>query len=180
MASDRRIIILFVLLFIFAGQQASAKDKTSPDKSPKVYKFDLDGDGRMEIIRIENAASPDSKTQVNITRGTRADPDPINFTVPGSFGRLEVIDLNEDGYKQMAVYSSGQDEYANLAVYSFKNGKPFKVFAAASNCGIETDFRSVLARIKVGRQRSIESSNSSTDIPEWDAWVWTGEKFIRE
>ena len=167
-----------MLLLAFGSQPAFAKGRPAADKNPKDYKFDLDGDKKIEVIHIEKASGQDGKTRIDITRKGSAEA--YGFTVPGAFNKLEVIDLNEDGYRQLAVYSTGKDDQAHLAVYSFKDNKLSKVFAATSNCGIETDFRSVLGRIKVGRQRIVESGHSSTDIPEWDTWVWSGERFIRE
>jgi hypothetical protein len=170
--------LLFLLLAVLIAQPAIAKDKAVLDKRPKTYKIDLDGDSKIEIIRIEDASAADKETKVIVTRKDSADIG--SFMVPGIFNKLELIDLSEDGCKQIAVYCAGKDNYTNLAIYSFKNNKFSRVFSAGSNCGMDTDFRSVLARVKIGRQRRIEKGNSYTDIPEWDVWVWSGERFIRE
>lgn len=172
------LLLLCLVLAALPAQITEAKDKAVQDKHPKVYKSDLDADAKNETITIEVIPGSDNHTRISVV--SRGNTEAASFTVPGIFDKLELIDLKEDGYKQLAVYSSGKDHYANLAIYGFKNSKLSKIFAAASNCGIDTDFSSVLSRIKVGRQRKIENSYSSTDIPEWDVWVWSGEKFIRE
>jgi hypothetical protein len=170
--------LLFLLLAVLIAQPAAAKDKAALGKQPKSYKIDLDGDSKTEIIRIEAASAADKQTKVIVTRKDSVDMG--SFTVPGTFNKLELIDLNEDGCKQIAVYCAGKDNYTNLAIYSFKNNKLSRIFSAGSNCGMDTDFRTVLARVKIGRQRRIEKGNSYTDIPEWDVWVWSGERFIKE
>jgi len=170
--------LLFLLLAVLVVQPAEAKDKAALEKRPKIYKIDLDGDSKIEIIRIDAASLADKETRVVVKRKDSADMG--SFAVPGIFNKLELIDLNEDGCKQIAVYCAGEANYTNLAIYSFKNNKLSRIFSAGSNCGMDTDFRSVLARIKIGRQRRIEKGNSYTDIPEWDVWVWSGERFIRE
>lgn len=172
-------LALFFLTVFNSGEAIAAKNKA--EKKPKlfdVYKFDLDGDGKAEIIRVDNNKNPSANTRVVVLRRNRTEIG--SFTVAGAFNKITLVDLNEDGHKQLAVFCSASDNFTNLAVYGFKNNKPLKVFAAGSSLGIEADFRSVLARIKVGRVKKIEKGYAYTDIPEWDTWVWSGDKFILE
>jgi hypothetical protein len=152
--------------------------RASRDDPSKVYKSDLDNDAKIEIISVDPASGAGKETRVTVTR--RDHTNAGSFTVPGLFKKLEIIDLNEDGYKQIAVYSRGDDGSANLVIYSFKNNEFSRVFAAGSKHGIDTDFHSALGRVRIGRQRRVTNGPSYTDIPEWDVWVWSGEKFIRE
>ncbi len=173
----RSLAIIFLLLAVFVTQKAEAKNKAAPGNLPKVYKSDLDGDAKIEIIRVEGISGASKETKVIVAR--RDHIDVASFTVAGLFKKLEIIDLNMDNYKQIAVYSRGDDGSANLVIYSFKNNEFSRVFAASSKYGIDTDFNSALGRVRVGKQRRVTNDSSYTDIPEWDVWVWSGEKFIR-
>jgi hypothetical protein len=180
MRNKPAVIIVFLLLSVFTASQAYAWKKAAKDKQPKTYKSDLDADTKQENISVDSASTADGETKITISRITKRDQTVIgSFTVRGIFNRLEIVDLNEDGYKQIAVFCVGDGAYTNLALYSLKNGKLSKIFAAGSSCGIETNFRPGLSRIKVGREIKIENGVSYTDIPEWDAWVWSGERFIK-
>ncbi|MFA5155832.1 MAG: hypothetical protein WC532_00350 [Candidatus Omnitrophota bacterium] len=178
MKNKRVIPALVLLAALFFAQPAAAKEKPAADKRNKTFKSDLDADAKFEVIQVIPAVDLAGETQVKIAKRDRTEIG--NFSVPGKFSRLEIIDLNEDGYKQMAVYCAGENGFTNLAVYNLKNGRLSKVFAAGSSYGIDTDFRSVLARIRVGRQCKVADRNSYTDIPEWDVWIWSGEKFIKQ
>lgn len=174
----RSLVIIFLLSSVFVAQNAEAKNKAALDNPPKVYKSDLDGDGKIEIISVENISGANKETKVTVAK--RDHTDACSFTVPGIFKDLEIIDLDGDDYKQIAVYSKGDDGYTNLSIYSFKNNEFSRLFTAGSKYGINTDFHSALSRIRVGKQQKVTSGPSYTDIPEWDVWVWSGEKFTRE
>jgi hypothetical protein len=169
--------ILFLLFSAVIAPRADAGDKSAKDKRPKVYKSDLDADTKLEEIDVESAGELSKETKITLFKKDRSVIG--SFNVPGIFNRLEIVDLSEDGYKQVAVFCVGEGAYTNLAIYALKNGKLSKVFAAGSSCGIETTFRPALSRIKIGRETKTADSVSYTDIPEWDIWVWSGERFIK-
>ncbi len=174
----RGLVTLFLFLTVLFMQGAEAKNKAASDNPPKVYKSDLDNDAKIEIISVNPISGAGKETRVTVTRRDHSDAG--GFTVLGLFKKLEIIDLNEDGYKQIAVYSRSDDGFTNLVIYSFKNNEFSRVFSVGSKYGIDTDFHSSLSRIMVGKQRRVTDGPSYTDIPEWDVWVWSGEKFIRE
>jgi len=172
----RSLAILFLLLAVFAAQDAEAK---AVRKDPsKIFRSDLDGDAKIEIIRVEDIPGAGKGSKVIVSR--RDHTDVASFTVSGVFKKLEIIDLNVDDYKQIAVSSRGDDGSANLVIYSFKNNEFSCVFSVGSKYGIDTDFNTALGRVKIGKQRRVTDGSSYTDIPEWDVWVWSGDKFIRE
>ncbi|MFH1442102.1 MAG: hypothetical protein ABIH18_08710 [Candidatus Omnitrophota bacterium] len=144
---------------------------------PEIYKLDLDNDGIKEITKVEKSTEPDKKSVITISSLRREEID--SFSVGGKLNKVDFIDLNEDGFKQIAVFSRDTQEKYNLAIYKMKNNQLFRLFSIASSCGIDTDFSTVLSRIRVCKS-GCEGEYYANNIINWEVWVWSGERFIRE
>ena len=171
--------ILFALIFLLCGcATLSNKAKEGkPKEDIQLYFDDLDNDKVLESIEVYDKAR--KHTDVSLTIAKPKKPKIASMTVPGTFNKIEIIDLNEDGYKQIALHY--EDENGNnLVIYNFKDSKLSKTFSFRSKCVIEAYFSSVLSRIKVGKPKAGQSDCSSGYPEEWETWVWMGEKFIKE
>lgn len=155
------VLVLTLALGLNFTKPLMAADKAKAAR-PLSYRIDLDSDGERETIKVENRLLTDNDYLITISKKDKAKTKMIS--VPGQFREIEIIDLNEDGFNQIAIYYEDNNDYSNLVIYSLKNNKLIKVFAISNPSGIETDFKSVLARINTGNE----------------SWVWGGNKFIRE
>ncbi|MFH0791020.1 MAG: hypothetical protein V2A64_05235 [Candidatus Omnitrophota bacterium] len=171
-------IILAVFLLNGCATQAKSKNEFSINKSPKIYKLDLDCDGKKEIIDIQDNSDKNGESILTIAKPDRSKIDSISFA--GRFIRLEFIDLNADDNKQIAVYSQRENNCTNLIIYRLNNSKLLTIFNTGSSYGIDTSFGSVLARISVAKLKYSEKNPSLSDTVEWERWVWVGERFIKE
>ncbi len=156
---------------------AGKNDDNRAHKKPEIYKLDLDNDGIKEITEIEKSIEPDKKSVITISslRKERID----SLSIGGQLNKVDFIDLNEDGFKQIAVFYRDSQEQYNLAIYKMKNNQLLKLFSIASNCGIDTDFSTVLSRIKVCKN-GCAGEYYANNITDWDVWIWSGERFIKE
>lgn len=173
------IIILALFLLNLAVIPAESKNSTAKNKSPKLYKLDLDKDGLKEIITVEDEFDAGQEFVITVMNQNKKD-EIDSFSIQGRFKKIEFIDLDGDGYKQIAIRYKDEIGYENLAIYQLKDENLFKIFSVGSIYGIDTDFGSTLARVKVGRSRCTGRNCYSGDVPDWEIWVWGGEKFIRE
>ena len=177
------LIVLSFSILLFSGCLTTDKNKNKSDKNIETHIADLNGDMMPETIEIENRFQTDGNSVIKIIKGKKdkkAEPKICTFTVPGYFKRVEFVDLNEDGFKQVAIYYDTEDNHINLGIYKIKNDRAIKIFSASSACDIETDFSSLLARVKVGKGKDGTDDCSSGTGGYWDVWVYTGEKFIKE
>lgn len=178
-----QLIVLFLGIFLISGCLTGDKNKNNANKNITTYTSDLDGDLLPETIEVENRFATDGNTVVKIIKGQKdkkAEEKTCSFVIPGHYSKVEFIDLNEDGLKQMAVYYDTKDAYTHLAIYRLKNNKVTKIFSTSSNCDIEADFSSLLARIKVGKSNDGSDDCAGGGSAYWETWVYTGEKFIKE
>lgn len=173
-------IILAVFLLNGCATQAKSKNESRSrvNKSSRIYKLDLDCDGKKEIISIQDNFDKNGESIITIAKPDRSKIDSISFA--GRFIRLEFIDLNVDGSKQIAVYSQKENNCTNLIIYRLNNNKLLTIFNTGSSYGIDTNFGSVLARISVAKPKYSEKNPSLSDTLEWERWVWVGERFIKE
>jgi hypothetical protein len=100
--------------------------------------------------------------------------------LPGHFNKADFIDLNDNGEKQLVIYSDSNGNFANINIYKLKDDKLSKIFFASSNCDIETDFTSTIPRVKIGISNNQTKDCSAGFINDWETWIWSGEKFVRE
>jgi len=150
----------------------------------KSYKVDLDNDGNIEIITVEQSfdklkdgslVAIKGIIKVVDSQGGEVD----NFSMPDRLEKVEFISLNKDGLKQIVAWSSGGVHYTNLAIYGYKNGKLYRIFENGSGCAILTDFNSVPPKIKVGIPKFEEKGWSYADEPDWEIWACDGKEFKR-
>ncbi len=174
------LITVIILVALAASGCATDTQFIKGKKIVSISKLDLDNDGAQEIILVEDRQGTGSDVLITITRPKPAKQEVASLCVPGRFRKIELIDLKGDGYKQMAIHYDDKGNNSNLVIYSFKNEKLSKVFEVASTCAIETDFSSVLGRVKVGKPKRGYADCSSSNMTDWDVWVWSGDKFIKE
>jgi hypothetical protein len=173
-----KLLILLCLILIFNGC-ASFSSKKEANPNLKTYFSDLNGDGIKEIIEVENLYDTKGEVIIRVIAYDKKKLDEI--TIPGRLIKIEFIQLNADNTMQLAVSYEDNKADTNLNIYQLKSEKLYKIFVIATKCGIESYFDSSLARIKVGRPKHGEKECSrDTVVSEWDVWVWTGEKFIKE
>lgn len=172
------LIILIVLLLNGCATRRESKDGLRVHTAPKIYKFDLDCDGQKEIIKVEDNFDKNGESMITVIKKDKSKIDSVSF--PARFINMEFIDLNVDGNKQIAVYSQEKNKCNSLIIYKFNNNRLLKIFSAENNYGIDTSFGSFLSRIKVAKLKSTGDNSSSSNMLEWESWVWSGERFIRE
>ncbi len=168
-----RVILALFLVVIYAPQ---AIPKDTP--GTKTQKIDLNNDRVKEIVQIEDKFDTDGVSIVTIAK-PKADKI-ASFQVPGRFNAIEFAELDGDGQKQIVVYYEGKDGSSNLVIYSLKNNKLSKIFTISSPCGIEADLSTILARVRVDKPVCDEEGCYCNDLPNWEKWVWSGERFIKE
>lgn len=153
------------------------KDDNRVHKKPEIYKLDLDNDGIKEVTEIEKSMESDKKSVITVSSLRKGRLD--SFSVGGQLNKVDFIDLNEDGFKQIAVFYRDTQEKYNLDIYKMKSNQLLKLFSIASNCGIDTDFSTVLSRIRVCKN-GCEGGYYTNNTLNWEVWIWSGERFIRE
>lgn len=182
MKSIRLTVFLLSVILVLSGCLTTNKNKNA-NKNIETREVDLDGDTFPETIEIENRFITDGNALVRITKGVKnkkITPKAVSFEIPGNFKKIEFIDLNDDGLKQMAVYFDARDNSSNVTIYKLKNDKVSKIFYVSSNCEIETDFTSILARVRINKDINGGNDCSLGTSGEWEVWVYNGEKFIKE
>jgi hypothetical protein len=141
-------------------------------------RLDLNNDGLKEIVKIEDKFDTDQEFIITVMKQNKDEID--SFLIPGRFKKIEFIDLDGNGDKQIAIRYKDEIDYENLVIYKLKDESLFKIFSIGSAYGIDTEFNSTLPRIKVGRSRCTQKNCYAGDVPDWEVWVWGGEKFIKE
>lgn len=180
---QNKSLALIVLITALVSGCITTHGKPKPQSANirllKVYNLDLDGDGIKEIVKVEDDSRKAGHeiiiSIINKDRSARA-----SFIVPGLFNRMEFVDLNGDSSQQIAVFYDDEQERINLSIYRLKGEQIYKVFTINSPCGIDTEFGVLLPRVKVGKPMYGEKKCSRDDIFEWEAWVWAGDRFIRQ
>jgi hypothetical protein len=101
--------------------------------------------------------------------------------LPGTFSKIDFIQLDSmSDIQQIAIYTRLGDNSTNLVVYRLQNNILSKMFDATSEYGINLDNMGVITRIKIGKAGKSLLQNSPNCVNEWESWVWTGDKFIKE
>lgn len=182
----KKLICCVVLILAFFLSSCITIAKNPPVKKgkfPQIYIFDLDNDLKKEIITIEKSPDPEPKYTINIARreSKKLINDVTSLAVPGDFEDIDFSDLNEDSTLQMALYYKSKKGFTNLVIYKLKNDKIIKLYASGDCCDVYAEFASVLGRVKLNRPKCEGSQDCSCEhMPEWETWVWAGEKFIKE
>jgi hypothetical protein len=176
--------IFFVFIFISALMVVGCAT-TQKNKTPGVttYMADLNGDGSNKVVELEDktVTGNGSGTEVTVYSRGKEKKKIDSISLPGKFTKVDFIQLNpSNSQQQIAVYSRVEGNATNLVVYRLQNNIFSKMFDATSEYGIDLDNMGVITRIKIGRARDYESINSPNRVHDWESWVWTGDKFIKE
>jgi len=163
---------------LISASDAQAANKKI-DQNTKIYYADLNGDGRKEMIEIEDRSAKDAVFILSVgNRNRNKTMDLIDgLVISGKIRKIELVDLNDDGQMQIVVYFDDLERVSNIIVYQLKNNKLYKIFSAASEYGVAAEFETI-PRIKVGKPSKY--NNSSNFLPDWDSWVWLGDKFVKD
>jgi hypothetical protein len=177
----RFLIAVSALALLLSGCATSAKEKATKDKKTTTHMVDLNGDGAKEIIEAQDKFDTDGIYVITVKRALKKKEteDLDSFTVPGKMKKLEFIELYFDKEQQIAVTYVDKDNVSGIMVYQLKNDKLSQIFVASSKYGVEGEFVTALAQVKIGKPPR-GGDNSPNRIPEWEVWVWTGDKFIKE
>lgn len=153
----------------------------SKDPNIRLYAADLRGSGMDNLIEVQTGVTPSSLSLITVKemRKKKAIRTLDSVSVPGRVDNIEFPDFNSIRKKYLVIYYTSKDGLYNVIVYQLSDttNRLSKIFAAVSEYGIESDF-SGISRIRIGKARA--QANSPSLVPEWDTWVWAGDKFIRE
>jgi hypothetical protein len=173
--------IIFLAAFILAGCATTDKN-IKPGCSS--YTADLNGDGGLEIVEIEDKAEAGTGSGIELIVNERSkgkEKKKIDsITLEGKFTKLDLLELNNNGQKQIAVYSKVEDNATNLVIYRLQNNILSKMFDATSEYGIDVNSMGVITRIRLGKAASRQQTDSPNCVNDWETWVWTGDKFVKE
>lgn len=172
------VIFLVVSYLCFYAPQAEAKERTTGKKKALQQTIDLDNDGLKEVVKVDDKYDSEQNFTIMVTNLKKEEID--SFSAAGKFKKIELVDLCGDDSKQIAVHYKDTNDLYNLAIYKLKDGTLVKVFSASSGYGVDTEFDSTLPRVKIGKAKRSGGKGYSSDIPEWEVWVWVEDRFIKE
>ena len=174
------LILFFLSVFLSAGCLTTGVKKEKNDKI-KTYSEDLYGDMQKEIIEVEDKFDKEGKTQITVKKPGKKKEVEILDTTPvyGKVRKFELVDLDNSGQKRMAVIFDDSDNVPNIIIYKLQNNRLAKMFEAASIYGIDAELGACMPRVKIGKAPT-QGTASPNLVPEWDSWVWSGDKFIKE
>jgi len=152
-AYKRSNIFVFIIIISFCLIFFSGCIKDTPEEQR--YTVDLDDDGRDEIIRVK-------RLKVEVLSSSRRKLG--DFEIFDYSDKLEFVDLNKDGNKQIVVWTQGKEGYGKtLMIYGLRNNRLYEILKIEVSGYIDTDFYSSSPTIKTG----------------WTTWVWDGERFVQ-
>lgn len=174
---------IFLFSFLLCGCATEQDVKSGAGSNfPKMQRVDIDDNGVKEIIQVEDdTVEGVPGFIVKITRPDKKKDYPIS--IEGIFIKIELVDLGLEGEKNKHIavfYRNDLDESDNLVIYRLSNDRLIRIFATSSICGIDMDFSTVLARVKIDKPICVEDNCHCAGQPNWENWVWTGKQFIRE
>jgi hypothetical protein len=169
---------LMVLTALISTGHASSMDKYKSEPGDAIYQGDINGDNKDEIIRVKDKFDTQSKTIIEVLKKNKIQVG--SFSVPGRMEKIDFVELGMGGQRYISAHYRSRDDSETVAIYLFKDDKFRKIFSLDSNCGIETDYDSALARIKAGKFICNGDICSCTDIDGGQMWIWTGDKFLKE
>lgn len=190
-------LILAILILLFFVTSIFAEANLIPQEiewDGHVYTYDpywkeyesckygnFDGDGKNEIIvsfmgQIEDTVIDRPFYLIyDVINGERK----LIKTIIGNMylGEVRIIDLEKDGQKEIAIFSSGGAHYTNLYIYRYKDGSYECIFENGSACGVEFMEKAPIPLIKLGRANWEKEGWCYADEPLWEIHTWDGEKF---
>ena len=168
--------VVFLAIFVLAGCASTPKN-TTPGFS--TYTASLSGDGGMQIIDVQDKAEAGTGSGIDVTvysKGRGKEKTKIDgIELSGKLSKVDLIELNSDGQKQLAIYTRIDGNMTNLVVYCLQNNILTKMFDTSSEFGIKIDSLGVITRIKIGKAQSRPQPNSPNCLNEWQSWVWAGD-----
>jgi len=90
---------------------------------------------------------------------------------------IEVMDLNDDGKTEVAIWSSGGMHYHSLIIVGMSGGKVVELFNNGSRCPVEYDPSEDKKVISVGREDWPKHSYADGTYLE-EIWTWNGKEFV--
>lgn len=169
------ILLLVLLALLFAGSATAGKPKAN-NANIRRYLVDLDGNGSKRVVEVEDKTATDSISVVSVKNKKKGETID-SFSIPAKIRKIEFKPLNFDRQERIVVYFDGKDDLSNIVIYQLKNEKLSKIFFASSAYGIEADF-DLVARVRIGKTSG--QNKSPNLIPDWEVWIWAGDKFIKE
>lgn len=177
-----RFILMIALtvscLFFYMMPQAEAKDRTTVTKKPNQQILDIDNNGLKEIVRVDDKFDTEQNFTIVVMSQKKEEID--SFSAAGKFKKIELVDLSGDGSKQIAVQYKDTNDLYTVVIYKLKDNMLSRIFSVSSGYGVDTEFNSTLPRVKVGRAKFLGGSSYASDIPDWEIWVWIGDRFVKE
>lgn len=167
-----------LMLSIFLLSGCSSLDKYKDEPSDILYEADIDADNRDEIIKVKDRFDTQSRTVIIALERNKREIGRISF--PGRLRNLEFMELDIGPRKQISAHYIRRDGSEAVDIYSLKGDNFRKIFSIDSNCGIETDYGSMLARVKVGKLKCNGGDCYCIGPAEGDMWIWAGDRFVRE
>ncbi len=172
---NTKILAAVLVPLLAAGCATGGKYRPQSHDKLKVYYADLRGDEGREVIETEDKTAAGAGTVITVRNASTGDPID-HAVVDGVISKAEFVAFEVGGRERIIVLFSGKDKLTHISVFQLTNEKLSKIFDAASAQGVETDFGAI-PRIKIGRAPARPSPNL---VPDWDTWVWSVEKFIKE
>ncbi|MFC1593987.1 hypothetical protein ACFL38_01535 [Candidatus Omnitrophota bacterium] len=146
--------IIYVSVFVLLMMVLSSCKNERNQLVQGGHRVDLDNDGIEEIVRFRNL-----KVEVFNQEGKLQG----DFDAVGYSGKFEFVDLSNDGYRKIAVWTDGKEGYSKgIIIYGFKNQQVYEIFKLEVNSPIEVDFYSYQPSIQVGATK----------------WIWNGQAFV--
>jgi formylmethanofuran dehydrogenase subunit E-like metal-binding protein len=167
-----------VIMAAFLLSGCSSIDKYKDEPADILHRADIDADNVVEIIKVKDKFDTQSKTIIIAMERNKAEID--SFSVPGRLQKIEFMRLDISPRENISAHYKKKDGSEVVDIYGLKDGKFRKVFTMDSNCGIETDYSSVLARIKVGKFKCDGDICSCIGPSAGDMWIWGGDRFVKE
>ncbi|MCX5656773.1 MAG: hypothetical protein NTZ48_00845 [Candidatus Omnitrophica bacterium] len=90
---------------------------------------------------------------------------------------MEVVDLNNDGKEEVAIWSSGGFHYDTMFIIGMRDGMVVPIFYNGSRCPIKYEPSKNKNIISVGREDWPEHSFVDGTYLE-EIWEWNGEEFV--
>jgi len=172
------IIAMAAACLFFGFSQGEAKTRTAGDKKSSQQVLDLDNNGLKEIVKIDDKSDTDQRFTVMVMSQKKEEIDSVSAA--GKFKKIELVDLKGDDSKQIVVHYKDLDGFYNVVIYRLKDDTLIKIFSTKSSYGVDTEFDSTLPRIKVGKAKYSGGSGYSSDVPDWEVWVWMEDRFVKE
>lgn len=167
-----------VIMAVFLLSGCSSIDKYKDEPTDVLYQADINADNAAEIIKVKDKFDTQSKTIIIALKRNKAEIS--SFSIPGRLQNLEFMQLDISPRQHISAHYRKRDDSEVLDIYSLKGDKFHKIFTIDSNCGIETDYSSVLARIKVGKFQCDGDICSCIGPSAGEMWIWGGDRFVKE